>query len=117
MRFQWTVGNGGAADGGEGRTMSLQSTSSSRSCRPVESEERIVDRLRGGRTLTVEELINEVPELSWVQLFMAMDQLSRRGDIDLRRHGFTYTVALKRSAQQAMRGMGGVDGTAPHDHR
>jgi hypothetical protein len=48
--------------------------------------------LREERRFTFEELVERVPELSWAQLFVTIDQLSRRGDIELRREGFTYTA-------------------------
>jgi hypothetical protein len=55
-------------------------------------EQAILDRLRDDQRFTVEEIIRQVPELSWAQLFLAVDVLSRRGDVELRRQGFTYTL-------------------------
>ncbi|OQW30539.1 MAG: hypothetical protein A4E19_09525 [Nitrospira sp. SG-bin1] len=40
----------------------------------------------------MEELCDELPELSWSQVFLAIDVLSRRGDIHLRREAFIYTA-------------------------
>lgn len=59
---------------------------------PVLSEQLVLGRLGKERVFTLEELLVEVPELSWAQLFVTIDQLSRRGDIELRRKGFTYTA-------------------------
>ena len=74
----------------------------------------ILDRLREGRRFTVEELLDEVPELSWVQLFLAIDVLSRQGAIELRRQGFTYTVTgLPRSTTRS----DGIDVATHSDYR
>lgn len=51
-----------------------------------------MDLLRSSGKLTVEELVARVPELSWSQLFLAIDVLSRSGDIILRPEGLTYTL-------------------------
>lgn len=77
-------------------------------------ERLILDRLHHDRRFTVEELLEQMPELSWAQVFFAMDILSRRGDVELRRQGFTYTV---RKIRPFDHGMEGVDDTAHHDHR
>ncbi|MBA5866075.1 MAG: hypothetical protein GDA67_05180 [Nitrospira sp. CR1.3] len=61
-------------------------------------EQLILDRLRDDRRFTVEEVLRQVPELSWAQLFLAMDILSRRGDVELRRQGFTYTLKRIRTS-------------------
>ena len=53
-------------------------------------ESHVLDLLRDGRPHTLEELLEMAPEFSWAQLFVAMDSLSRRAVIELRRHGFTY---------------------------
>ena len=60
--------------------------------RLVVPEDLVLDLLQDDRPFTVEELLLRVPELSWAQLFLAMDILSRRGDVELRRQGFTCTL-------------------------
>jgi len=40
--------------------------------------------------LTFAEIIDKIPELSWNQVFLAVDALSRRGEIILSRRGFEY---------------------------
>jgi hypothetical protein len=50
--------------------------------------------LSSGEILTLEQVIAEVPELSWSQLFHAVDTLSRHGTIALRRRGFQYELSL-----------------------
>ena len=53
-------------------------------------ESRLLDLLRDEESYTVEEVMGVAPEFSWTQLFMAMDSLSRRGMVELRREGFVY---------------------------
>jgi hypothetical protein len=64
-------------------------------------ENLILEVLASGETLTLEQVIAEVPELSWSQLFQAVDALSRHGHIALRRRGFQYELSL-RTQRQAM---------------
>lgn len=64
----------------------------------VVPEDLVLDWLQDDRPFTVEELLLQVPELSWAQLFLAVDILSRRGDVELRRQGFTYTLKRARAA-------------------
>ena len=74
----------------------------------------IMDLLRSSGKLTVEELVARVPALSWSQLFLAIDVLSRSGDIILRREGLTYTLETAISSPAL------VDeshGTTDSDHR
>jgi hypothetical protein len=49
---------------------------------------------------TLEEVVALLPELGWNEVFHAVDSLSRRGDIVLRRHGFSYDVALPAMARK-----------------
>jgi hypothetical protein len=44
--------------------------------------------------LTFEAIISRVPELSWNQVFHAVDALSRSGEIILKRRGFKYHAAM-----------------------
>lgn len=93
--------------------MDRQSTSSTDTCERVLPDQLILDRLGEDRRFTVEEILDQVPELSWAQLFFAIDSLSRRGDVELRRQEFTYTV---RRVSSSMNGMGGADGESHHDY-
>ncbi len=54
--------------------------------------------LRTGESLTIEQVINLLPELTWNEVFGAVDRLSRSGTITLRRRGFTYKLGLVRQA-------------------
>jgi hypothetical protein len=92
--------------------MDRQSISSTDTCERVLPDQLILDRL-GEERYTVEEILDQVPELSWAQLFLAIDSLSRRGDVELRRQEFTYTV---RRVTSSISEMGGADGEAHHDY-
>ena len=69
------------------------STNSSR------SEALILDALRGGDPILLEQITERIPELSWNELFQVVDILSRRGDLILRRRGFAYYLSLPRMSQ------------------
>jgi hypothetical protein len=53
-----------------------------------------------GKPLTLEDLAAMVPELSWAELFQAVDRLSRRRRIALSRQGFTYLLVYLTSPDQ-----------------
>jgi hypothetical protein len=55
-------------------------------------EAMVLDRLREDQSISVEDILRQVPELTWAQMFIAIDILNRRGDIEVRREGFTHTV-------------------------
>ena len=40
--------------------------------------------------LTCEEINARIPELSWNQIFLSIDAMSRRGQVILNRRGFEY---------------------------
>ncbi|MGH7208526.1 MAG: hypothetical protein ACREIL_03975 [Nitrospiraceae bacterium] len=56
------------------------------------SEELVLTVLRSSGTLTIEQATAKLPELSWNELFHAVDALSRRGDIALRKRGYEYVM-------------------------
>ena len=56
-------------------------------------ETLVLQVLESGDVLTLEQVIECLPQLSWSQLFHVVDSLSRRGDIRLRRRGFQYELA------------------------
>ena len=45
-----------------------------------------------GTTFSFEELVRQLPELHWSTVFAAVDHLSRRGAIEMRRKGFDYVL-------------------------
>ncbi len=55
-------------------------------------EAMVLDVVRSAESLTIEQAITLLPELSWIELFHAVDSLSRRGAIILRRRGFEYEL-------------------------
>jgi len=55
-------------------------------------EELVLSVLRSSGSLTIEQATAKLPELSWNDLFHAVDALSRRGAIILRRSGFEYEL-------------------------
>lgn len=57
-----------------------------------ESAALICDLLSVRRSLTLEQLVALLPELTWNQIFTTVDDLSRRGEIILFRRGFSYEV-------------------------
>ena len=63
------------------------------STNPSRSEALILDALRGGDSILLEQVTERIPELSWNELFLVVDALSRRGDLILRRSGFAYYLS------------------------
>jgi len=63
-------------------------------CEHVQKESLIIDLLRSSGKFTIKELAARVPDLSWSQIFLAIDMLSRSGHVILRREGSTYTVEM-----------------------
>jgi DNA-binding MarR family transcriptional regulator len=55
-------------------------------------ERLVLDVLGRSDSLTIEQLTAQLPELSWSTLFQAIDSLSRKGTIVLRRKGFEYEL-------------------------
>ncbi len=43
-----------------------------------------------GLPLTFEEINARIPDLTWNQIFLSVDALSRRGEVILNRRGFEY---------------------------
>lgn len=80
----------------------------------AEQESEIMDLLRASGRLTVEEIAERIPDLSWSQLFLAMDVLSRTGEVILWREGFTYTLEAAKPAPVLETAL---HGTTAADHR
>lgn len=80
----------------------------------AQQESAIMDLLRSTGKLTVEEIVARIPDLSWSQLFLAMDMLSRTGDVILHREGFTYTLETAKPSPVLA---GASHGTTASDHR
>lgn len=52
----------------------------------------VSEELRKTAPVGLEELLGRLPQLTWNQVFQAVDALSRRGAILLRRRGFEYEL-------------------------
>ena len=55
-------------------------------------KERILASLNDQAVISLETLIEMLPEYTWNQVFHAVDALARQGKITLRRHQFDYTL-------------------------
>jgi hypothetical protein len=55
-------------------------------------EHDILAHVEDHDVVTLDALIDQMPEYSWSQIFQAVDTLARCGRISLRRHGFGYTI-------------------------
>ena len=58
----------------------------------TQSEATILAIVQERRHILLEQLLTCLPELTWNQVFMMVDQLSRAGLICLRRRGFEYEL-------------------------
>jgi len=57
-------------------------------------EDLVLHLLEASSTpLTLEEVTERLPQLSWNQVFLAIDVLSRRGGITLKKRGYEYEVS------------------------
>ena len=57
-----------------------------------EAEQAVLNMLRRYEVLMMEDLIGGRPDISWAQLFLAIDRLSRNNLIALRRVGLSYQI-------------------------
>ena len=64
------------------------------------AEGLVVALLQDIQNSTLEEVVALLPELSWNEVFHAIDSLSRRGGIVLRRRGFSYDLCLPAIARK-----------------
>ena len=53
----------------------------------------VLDTVEREGSLTMETLVSLLPQLSWSQIFHAVDELSRAGAILLQRRGFEYGLS------------------------
>jgi hypothetical protein len=56
-------------------------------------EAMVLAELGSGDAVTVDQLMVRVPQLTFGELFLALDALSRRGEVLMRRCGFEYEVS------------------------
>jgi hypothetical protein len=58
--------------------------------------------LQAGESRTIEQLTASLPDVSWSQVFLAIDRLSRSGQVVLRKvSGQGYLVSLNRTRLDA----------------
>ncbi|TAJ07788.1 MAG: hypothetical protein EPO61_11705 [Nitrospirae bacterium] len=66
-------------------------------------EQRLLDALTVKGAQTMEQLASLQPTVSWAQVFLAIDRLSRSGLVFLRRDGgCRYCVSLNRTGEGAI---------------
>jgi len=66
--------------------------------RQLSTEEQLLSALRGRGPQTI-EMLASLPGLSWTPVFLALDRLSRSGEVSLQRTGrCDYLVFLNRAA-------------------
>jgi hypothetical protein len=58
----------------------------------ADADEAVLNMLQRYEMLMIEDLITGRPDLSWAQLFLAVDRLSRKNVIALRRIGPSYQI-------------------------
>jgi len=58
-----------------------------------ENEALVMQHLQTAHPVILDQIIKDVPELSWNQIFETVDALSRRGIISLRRRGYEYEIS------------------------
>lgn len=71
------------------------------------SEELVLSVLKSSGALTIEQATAKLPELSWNEVFHAVDALSRRGDIVLRKRGYEYEMTWGQAHGPAIMPVGG----------
>jgi hypothetical protein len=57
-----------------------------------DNEKLILALLSTRRSLTLEQVVALLPQLTWNQVFKSIDNLSRRGNLLLLRRGFQYEI-------------------------
>jgi hypothetical protein len=60
----------------------------------ADADETVLNMLQRYEVLMMEDLITGRPDFSWAQLFLAIDRLSRKDLIALRRVGLSYQIRL-----------------------
>jgi len=59
-----------------------------------ETEALVMQHLHTANPVVLDRIVEDMPELSWNQIFQTVDALSRKGVISLRRRGFNYELSL-----------------------
>lgn len=61
-------------------------------------ESRILCVFEPGETLTVEQVVERLPEIRWNQVFRAITLLNERGELVVRTRGFRYEMTRAEDA-------------------
>ena len=80
----------GCARPGRGRGKNL--TEEPMPSRNDRNEALVLELVQAEQSVKLERLVAQLPQLSWNQVFHCIDQLSRRGEIQLLRRGFDYEI-------------------------
>lgn len=57
--------------------------------------ERIIHTVRANPECSLEELMHRLQDLSWSEVFLEVDRLSRSGQVRLTRGGVRFTTTLR----------------------
>ena len=57
--------------------------------------DRIIHTVRGIPHCSLEELTQRLPDLSWSEVFLEVDRLSRSGQLVLTQSGMRFTTTLR----------------------
>jgi hypothetical protein len=60
----------------------------------MQEETKLLTLIRDRQCILLEEIVKDLPELTWNQVFAMVDALSRREMICLRRRGFEYELRV-----------------------
>jgi hypothetical protein len=72
----------------------LMNETTVRAFEPQASPESVImTRLAQSAPLTLDDLVEQVPQLTWNQVFRAVDGLTRSGAIIVRRNRFQYELS------------------------
>ena len=59
-------------------------------------EEAIIEKLRSSGPCCLDDVVRDLPNLSWGEVFGALDRMSKDGRVLVHRHGYsTYQIALQ----------------------
>ena len=62
-------------------------------------EQAIVEKLRESDPCCLDDVVTSLPNLSWGEIFLAVDRMSRNGRLSLLQLGYsTYQITLKSAA-------------------
>jgi hypothetical protein len=65
-------------------------------------ETMVLSELVSVTTMTIDQLMVRLPQFTWPELFCALDAMSRRGDILMRRRGFEYELSVPGQYDRAL---------------